>query len=164
MKIFDLIIPEYSKDVSGEGDFPNYFFDDDSLFEATLLDLLHYSLYGTTALLIDLRSSMYLFDQGNTLVIVFRGTREVILNDNYGGLLWMIGDSKFTKTEHGLELLLPLVGAKIKINAEKLDAYIGNAKNIGEVQASIPDGIAGFLQTTPHWDTEFEVVTASKWE
>lgn len=164
MKIFDLLIPEFSEDIASVKPFPDYFYDDDSLFEATLLDLLHYVLYRTTALLIDLRTAMYLYDQGNTLVIVFRGTREVILNDNFKQRqYWMIGDLRFTKTEQGLELLLPLIAANIKINAEKVGIYIGNAKDIGAVQASIPDGIAGYLQTTPHWDTEFEVLAASNW-
>ncbi|MCA0455280.1 MAG: hypothetical protein LCI00_14990 [Chloroflexi bacterium] len=164
MKIFDLLIPEFSKTVAGNSPFPDYFYDDDSLLEATLLDLMHYTLDSTTALLFDLRTAMYLSD-GNTMVIVFRGVKDVVLTDKLTiRHVWMIGDSRFSKTDEGVKLQLPLMERNISIAAQKLDVYIGNAKNIGEIGTSLDEGIMDYLQTTPHWESAFEVITSSEWK
>ncbi len=164
MKIFDLITQ------GGGGAFkiipsPDALYADDVLIDATILDLLHYTLFSTTAILLDLRTSIYL-NQGNTAVIICREVNEIALKDNVQRSwqlphVWMIGDSKITETENGLHLLLPLVDSSIQILANKIEFYIGTVNNIGEVAVSLDEGMNNYVKTTPHWESDFEINTSS---
>lgn len=168
VKIFDLIIAKPNVNTAIEDTTPDTSYADNVLSDAVLLDLLHYSLYSTTAILIDLRTSVY-FQRENTGLIVFREVNEIVLNDKFNRILyprvvWMLGDISLTKTEHGLKLLLPLAESKIQVVAKKVEFYIGNASNIGGVATALNEGIASYIQTTPHWESEFEIIATSDWE
>jgi hypothetical protein len=167
MKIFDLIIAKPNVNTVNEDTTPDTSYADNVLSDAVLLDLLHYSLYSTSAILIDLRTSVY-FQQQNTGLIVFREVNEIVLNDNFNRILyprvvWMLGDISLSKTERGLKLLVPLGDSKIQVIATKVEFYIGNASNIGGIATALNEGDASYIQTTPHWESDFEITTASEW-
>ncbi len=167
MKIFDLIVTKPNVNKLSGGTTSKTYYADNLLSDAVLLDLLHYSLYSTTAILIDLRTSVY-FQRENTGLIVFREVSEIVLNDAFNRILyprviWMLGDISLTKTERGLKLLVPLSESKIQVVAPQIEFYIGNASNIGGVATSLDEGIATYIQTTPHWGSEFEIIAASEW-
>lgn len=167
MKIFDLIITKPNFNTPSDDSTPDTSYADNILSDAVLLDLLHYSLYSTTAILIDLRTSVY-FQRENTGLIVFREVSEIVLNDDFNRILyprviWMLGDISLTKSARGLKLLFPLTEGKIQVVAKKVEFYIGNASNIGEVATALDEGFESYLQTTPHWESDFEIMAASEW-
>ncbi len=167
MKIFDLIITKPDTAMVNKDSTSDTSYADNILSDAVLLDLLHYSLYSTAAILIDLRTSVY-FQRENTGLIVFRGVNEIVLNENfnrtlYPKVIWMLGDISLAKTKRGLKFLVSLTESKIQVVAQKVEFYIGNARNIGEVATALDEGVENYIQTTPHWESEFEIIAASEW-
>ncbi|MBI1279705.1 MAG: hypothetical protein GC179_16375 [Anaerolineaceae bacterium] len=163
MKIFDLLIPRHDENSFNSFPVEDTFYSDNVLVEATLLDLLHYFLYKTAAILVDLRTSIY-FKNENTGVVIFRGVTEISFHDDFKkGVVMPLGDISLRKTGKGFEFSIEYTYTKIKIVAQDVEFYIGDAKNIGGVATSLDEGITSYLQTTPHWDTEFEILAASKW-
>ncbi len=165
MKIFDLVITENDEHLSSTVPSPNALYEDDALTEATLLNLMYYALYSTTALLLDLRTSLS-FDKGNTGLIVFRRVNRIVFDDNFYQPLpvpyvWTIGDSRVSQTEQGVEFLLPFMDGKMQVIAQKIEFYVGNVKDIGEIATSLDGGIADYIQSTPNFESDLEIIASS---
>lgn len=52
----------------------------------------------------------------------------------------------------------------IKVVCRKIECYLGHVPHIGNVASSLDDTLEEFLKTTPHWESEIELLGYSKVE
>lgn len=138
---------------------------DDALLEATLLSGLHFPLISAYGFLFDLRTSVY-FSMDNTCVVLFRQVIEVKIDVRplFTPYVWTVIGSRLTKIGSELNFELGGVWDKgIGVRALYADCLVGNVADIGNIAATIDNGlIIPFLETTPSWNSHIEVTNASK--
>jgi hypothetical protein len=133
----------------------------DSLQEALLLDIFHNVTSSATALLFDLRTSLY-FEKENTGILVLRKVSNIVFTtvNVPHPHVWSVSGSKIRIKNNSIHVrLTDMSGGMLDIEAESVEFFSGIVNSIGDVAAEIEDqNLDAFLKTVPNWGSKIEVI------
>lgn len=141
---------------------PDPLSESDSLHEATLLSMTYDALSSSFAILLDLRTAMYIdAHHTNTGVLVLRSVSALALSPNErAGRIWLVDEVVVTPKNSHLDLYLYDIvwDQSFTIGAHVAQFVTGFVGGLGDLAAELDeDETRAYFRTTPGWDSSIDL-------